>query len=368
MSALALLRHLAVAALVALWLLPTAGLLVTALRDPGQITGAGWWSAPFPATVTVFRRLAPTTPARADGDAWLHEGQLLGPDETLLAWGLSARDPAALAPGAEIATRAGDLRVAANGRYVLRSPQPEAAPGLRVFLRLRVPPRFTFENFARVIGAEGMGRAFLNSLMVTVPATVLPILVAGFAAYALAFMRFAGRALIVAGVVALLVVPLHLTLIPLLRLHNAIGLGKGFLGVWLAHTGFGLPLAVHLLRNAMLALPREIVDCARLDGASELRIFFRIVLPLSFPALAAFATFQFLWVWNDLLVALVFLGAGPDQQVLTGALREMMGARGGEWGLLAAAAFVAMALPLAVFFGLQRSLVRGLLTGAVKGG
>ncbi len=216
--------------------------------------------------------------------------------------------------------------------------------------------------------AQGLGRAFLNTLTVTVPATVIPILIAAFAAYALAWMRFPGRALILAGVVGLLVVPLQMTLIPLLQFHNSIGLGKGYLGIWLAHTAFGLPLAIYLLRNYIAALPREIIESARVDGATEFDIFRRIVLPLSFPALASFAIFQFLWVWNDLLVATVFLGNAPGQLVMTGVLRELLGSRGGEWEILAASAFVSIAVPLVVFFGLQRYLVRGLLAGAVKGG
>ncbi|OYW41814.1 MAG: ABC transporter permease, partial [Rhodobacterales bacterium 12-64-8] len=169
-----------------------------------------------------------------------------------------------------------------------------------------------------------------------------------------------------AFVVGLLVVPLQLALIPLLQFHNWIGIGKGYLGIWLAHTGFGLPLAIYLLRNYMIGLPRDIIENARVDGATDFQIFTRIVLPLSFPALASFAIFQFLWTWNDLLVALVFLGTGNDQQVLTGNLVNLMGSRGGDWEILSASAFVSIMVPLVVFFSLQRFLVRGLLAGSVK--
>ena len=239
---------------------------------------------------------------------------------------------------------------------------------MRIFVTTVAPPRLTTENYARVITAEGIGRAFLNTMTVTIPATVIPILIAAFAAYALAWMRFPGRALLVAVIVGLLVVPLQLALIPLLKLHNQIGLNQSYLGIWLAHTGFGLPLAIYLLRNYMVGLPREIIESARVDGATEFQIFRRIVLPLSFPALASFAIFQFLWVWNDLLVATVFLGNSTDTQVMTGALRALLGSRGGDWEILAASAFVSIAVPLFVFFALQKYLVRGLLAGSVKGG
>jgi alpha-glucoside transport system permease protein len=186
-------------------------------------------------------------------------------------------------------------------------------------------------------------------------------------------MEFPGRALLLAAIVGLLVVPLQMSLIPLLKLYNSVGAffgvgAKTYLGIWLAHTGFGLPLAIYLLRNYIAGLPREIMDSARVDGASDYEIFMRIVLPLSFPAIASFAIFQFLWVWNDLLVAMVFLGNNEEQLVLTGRLRELLGSRGGNWEILTAAAFVTIIVPLFVFFGLQRFLVRGLLAGSVKGG
>ncbi|MFY9244673.1 MAG: carbohydrate ABC transporter permease, partial [Roseicyclus sp.] len=208
---------------------------------------------------------------------------------------------------------------------------------------------------------------FFNTLTVTIPATIIPILIAAFAAYALAWMEFPGRALLVAAVVAMLVVPLQLALIPLLTLHNQVGIGKGYLGVWLAHTGFGLPLAIYLLRNYMVGLPREIIECAKVDGATDFQVFTKIVLPLSFPALASFAIFQFLWTWNDLLVAMVFLIDSSGQTtVMTRQIVELMGTRGGDWEILATSAFVSIAVPLIVFFTMQRYLVRGLLAGSVK--
>jgi alpha-glucoside transport system permease protein len=214
---------------------------------------------------------------------------------------------------------------------------------------------------------DDMSSSFFNSLIVTVPATLIPILIAAFAAYGFAWMNFPGRKLLFTLVVALLVVPLQIALIPLLRDYTGLGLNGTFLSVWLAHTGFGLPLAIYLLFNYISQLPRDILESAFIDGASHFSIFFRLILPLSTPALASFAIFQFLWVWNDLLVALVFLGGNADVAVLTQRLTEMSGSRGQDWHLLTAGAFITMAIPLVVFFSLQRFFVRGLLAGSVKG-
>lgn len=238
---------------------------------------------------------------------------------------------------------------------------------------------WTLENYRAVLDAGGFGNAFLNSLAVTLPATVIPIAIAAFAAYAFSWMEFPGRHVMFVVVVGLLVVPLQMALIPILRLYvggASIGtlqlfpdpdLAGTYLGVWLAHTGFGLPLATYLLRNYIGSLPSSIIESAKIDGADHFTIFWRLIVPLSVPALAAFAIFQFLWVWNDLLVALIFLGGERDVRVLTVALRELSGARGEDWHLLTAAAFVSMALPLFVFFSLQRFFVRGLTAGGVKG-
>jgi len=362
--------NIAAALMVVLWMIPTFGLFVTSLRDRDQIAASGWWKAPFSSEQSGFVRAGTAADQVAEGAGWLIAGNILAEGEKLLAWGTDSRAPGALAPGATAELAGGRaLTVAADGGYRLTSPTEfTETRGMRIFVTTLTPPRFTFENYTRVITAEGLGQAFLNTFTVTIPATVIPILIAAFAAYALAWMEFPGRALLIAAVVGLLVVPLQLALIPLLKLHNDIGLGKGYMGIWLAHTGFGLPLAIYLLRNYMVGLPREIIESARVDGASDFQIFRRIILPLSFPALASFAIFQFLWVWNDLLVATVFLGNTREQLVMTGVLRELMGSRGGDWEILAASAFVSIAVPLVVFFAMQKYLVRGLLAGSVKGG
>jgi len=227
--------------------------------------------------------------------------------------------------------------------------------------------QWTLDNYAEVLTNDGMAEAFVNSLIVTIPATVIPITIAAFAAYAFAWLRFPGRSMLFAIVVGLLVVPIQMTLVPLLRLYGDLGLTGNFLGIWLAHTGFGLPLAIYLLYNYIATLPHEIMESAAVDGASPFTTFTRLVLPLSFPALAAFAIFQFLWVWNDLLVALVFLGTGSETAIVTAQLNELVGTRGEDWHLLTAAAFVSMVVPLLFFLGLQRYFVRGLLAGSVKG-
>ncbi len=227
--------------------------------------------------------------------------------------------------------------------------------------------QFTLENYIEILTAQGMARAFRNSLLITIPSTVIPIGVAALAAYAFAWMDFPARRLLFGFVVGLMIVPLQMTLIPLLRVYNRLGLAGTFLGIWLAHTGYGLPFAIYLLRNFFAALPRDLFESAYLDGASQWTAFWRLALPLSTPALASLAIFQFLWVWNDLLVALIYLGGTEDVAPLTVKLTGLVNSLGQNWHLLTAAAFVTMALPMLVFLTLQRYFVRGILAGSVKG-
>jgi alpha-glucoside transport system permease protein len=227
--------------------------------------------------------------------------------------------------------------------------------------------RWTLENYQQVLTSEGMGTAFLNSLLVTIPSVVIPITIAAFAAYAFAWLEFPGRSFFFALVVALMVVPLQTALIPMLRLYVNIDLNGTYLGIWLFHTGFGLPLAIFLLFGYISSLPKEIIESAHIDGASPFTTFTRLILPLSVPVIASFAIFQFLWVWNDLLVALVFLGTGKEVVVVTQQLNALVGERGQDWHILTAGAFITMLVPLIVFFSLQRYFVRGLTAGSVKG-
>ncbi|NNU78970.1 carbohydrate ABC transporter permease [Halovulum dunhuangense] len=369
--------HISVVGLVLLWLFPTLGLFVSSFRTADQIASSGWWKALFPSEQNIALRTAGGEAAVQEGDLWVIEGNLFEVSgesaAEIVSFGSTPRATDEFAAGETGALRNGDvLTVEANGDYRLESDaQFDEGRGARVFAVATTPPEFTLQNYRNVLldpdNAEGMAKAFFNTMTVTIPATIIPILVAAFAAYALAWMEFPGRALLIAAVVALLVVPLQLALIPLLKFHNGIGIGKGYLGVWLAHTGFGLPLAIYLLRNYMVGLPRDIIENARVDGATDFQIFVKIILPLSFPALASFAIFQFLWTWNDLLVALVFLiDASGETTVMTRQIVELLGTRGGNWEILATSAFVSIAVPLVVFFAMQKYLVRGLLAGSVK--
>jgi alpha-glucoside transport system permease protein len=230
------------------------------------------------------------------------------------------------------------------------------------------PYHFSFDNYLHVLNQSNMGNAFLNSLFISIPATVIPIFVAAFAAYAFSWMEFPGRNFLFVVVVGLLVVPLQATLIPVLSLFASWGIAGSFLAVWLAHTAYGLPFAVYLLRNFMGSLPREVFESAAIDGASPVTAFFRLALPMSVPAIAALAIFQFLFVWNDLLVALIYLAVfNQDNLPMTVVIANLIGSTGQGLEFLGAAAFISMALPLIVFFGLQRYFVRGIVGGAVKG-
>lgn len=236
-----------------------------------------------------------------------------------------------------------------------------------VFLHPFELTQFTLANYLDVMLSQGMAQAFLNSMVIAIPATIIPISIATFAAYALAWMEFPGRQWIFVITVGLLVVPLQMTLIPILRAYNILGISSTFLAVWLAHSAYGLPLGVYLLRNYVGSLPRDLIEAAAVDGASHVNVFTRLIVPLSMPAIASFAVFQFLWVWNDLLVALVYLGGNQNVAPVTLLLRNLVGDRGQDWHLLTAGAFVSMIIPLLVFFALQRYFVRGLLAGSVKG-
>jgi len=230
------------------------------------------------------------------------------------------------------------------------------------------PYSFTFENYAHVLEQSNIATNFLNSLIISIPATVIPIFVAAFAAYAFSWMEFPGRNVLFVVVVGLLVVPLQATLIPILKLFAGWGIAGTFLAVWLAHTGYGLPFAIYLLRNFMGSLPREVFESAAIDGASPVTAFFRLAIPMSVPAIAALAIFQFLFVWNDLLVALIYIGAvRPDNLPLTVSIAGLVTSIGGGTEFLGAAAFLSMLLPLVVFFALQRYFVRGIVGGSVKG-
>ncbi|RED17945.1 carbohydrate ABC transporter permease [Pontivivens insulae] len=376
-SGLVIATNLSVIFMVVLWLIPTVGLLVSSFRDRDQISASGWWQAPFSVELAFRTRADDGEPQLIDG-RYVIEGNIFETEEvqeafaegegTITAFGTRGAEPGQFPAGTEGETRDGDLvTINPDGTYIYSTAEEPGRRAPRIYFQADTPAEFTLFNYRTILGSAGMDRAFINTLTVTIPATIIPILIAAFAAYALAWMQFPGRGILIAAVVGLLVVPLQLALVPLLKLHNEIGIGQSFLGIWLAHTGFGLPLAIYLLRNYMVGLPRDIIESAKVDGATDFQIFTKIILPLSFPALASFAIFQFLWTWNDLLVAKVFLPSNSESWVMTVKIADdLLGSRGGDWGILAAAAFISIAVPLIVFFAMQKYLVRGLLAGSVK--
>ncbi|HFE67495.1 MAG TPA: carbohydrate ABC transporter permease [Chloroflexi bacterium] len=346
--------------LVLLWTIPTLGLFISSWRTRQDIQTSGWW--------TVFPHREWQTVATLDP-----KELGLDPDSVMQVEGAEGTfkelREGITTPGGKQVVWVGNKRL---GRIEVQDQVwtvnwDFTLDNYRQVLSGKDYVYKTADGTEEVIPGDDMSGAFLNSLAVAIPATVIPILIAAFAAYAFAWMHFPGRRLFFILVIALLVVPLQIALVPILRDYSFLKLNGTFLGMWLAHTGFGLALATYLLYNYISTLPRETLESAFIDGASHFTVFTRLVLPLSVPALASFAIFQFLWVWNDYLVALIFLGGNPETKVVTQRLADIVGSRGNDWHLLTAGAFVSMILPLVVFFALQRYFVRGLMAGSVKG-
>jgi alpha-glucoside transport system permease protein len=346
--------------LIILWTVPTMGIFISSFRNRDDIATSGWWKVfPHrdwqPAREIDLRELNvdPNQVMTIEGVTGTFEEFRAGvetPDGKRVTW-IGNKRLGRVEVQEQVWTTSWDFSLD-NYRQVLGG------------------QNFTFthpDGTVEVVPGDNMLGAFLNSLAVTVPSTVIPILIAAFAAYAFAWMRFPGRRWMFIMVVALLVVPLQIALVPILRDYRSLNLNGTFLGIWLAHSGFGLALATYLLYNYISGLPREILESAFIDGASHFTVFTRLVLPLSVPALASFAIFQFNWVWNDYLVALIFLGGNPEFELVTQRMAAIVGSRGQDWHLLTAGAFVSMVLPLTVFFALQRYFLRGLLAGSVKG-
>ena len=380
--------HVILLLTMAIWIIPTFGLLITSLRPPQAVGSSGWWTVFSPQGTGATGPYA-TYCAEchgADGKA-LPQADLSNPE-------LMAKYPRSLQLLAL-------LRKDINGQPHMGDkplPSPQEAADIATHLRegqQQAASQFTFNNYidalvgyrgtgtyteacaagtqasdlkcnlSDLLNPRGMGRAFINSLLVTIPATFLPILFAAFAGYAFAWLDFKGRFLLFALLVGLQVVPLQMTLVPISRFYAQVGLNGTFLGVWLFHTGFGMPYAIYLMRNFLGTLPKDLFESAYLDGASHWTAFRQLVIPLAMPAIASLGIFQFLWVWNDLLVSLVFLGGTTP--VMTYQISNMVTSLGSGWQVLTAAAFLSMLLPMIVFFSLQRYFVRGMLAGAVKG-
>ena len=367
-----LLTRLALFIIVLVWTVPTFGLLISSVRDKDQLAVSGWWTSLQTVDRNIQTRTGTSDDMLEEEDNFVIRGNAFDDDleHNVSRFGLSSGDPGEFAVGESAPVDdGGTITVQANGDYEWVSSEPiEEDRGKRIFMVESTPPRFTTENYDEVLNSGNIFQSFINTFTVTLPSTIIPIAIAAFAAYAFSWMEFWGRRWIFIIVVGLLVVPLQMSLIPLLRFYNQMGIANSYPGIWLAHTGFGLPLAIYLLYAYISGLPREIIESAKIDGATHFEIFVRLILPLSIPALVSFAIFQFLWVWNDLLVALVFLGTAPDKVVITSAIRELLGSRGQDWHILTAGAFVSMVVPLIVFVSLQRYFVRGLLAGSVKGG
>jgi alpha-glucoside transport system permease protein len=379
--------HLVIIAICIIWIVPTFGLLVTSLRPVQAVNASGWWTVLAPPSGSEEYSQYCASCHGADG-AEIATADLSDPE-------LVSKFPRSLQLLAS-------LRAEIDGQPHMQEvpiPSPQEAADIAVYLRQvsggEVAQRFTVNNYidalvgyrgtstylevcregtqptdlncniGDLLNPRGMGRAFVNSLTVTIPATILPILFAAFAGYAFSWMEFRGRMWLFALLVGLQVVPLQMTLVPISRLYAQLGLNGTFLGVWLFHTGFGMPYAIYLMRNFLGSLPRDLFESAYLDGASHWTAFSKLVIPLAMPAIASLGIFQFLWVWNDLLVALVFLGGTTP--VMTYQISNMVTSLGAGWQLLTASAFLSMLLPMIVFFSLQRYFVRGMLAGAVKG-
>ena len=350
----------ALALLVLLWLIPTIGLFVSSFRNRFDIQTSGWWTI-FPHREwQVVEEIDPreqgldaTQPMDVFGITATFEEMREGietPDGKRVQW-IGNRRIGRIEVQEQVWAVSWDFTLE-NYRQVLAGKDFEYQRA---------------DGTVEIIPGDNFWGALFNSITVSVPATIIPILIAAFAAYGFAWMNFPGRRILFILVVALLVVPLQIALVPILKDYSRLNLNGTFLAIWLAHTGFGLPLATYLLFNYISTLPRETLESAFIDGASHFTVFTRLILPLSVPALASFAIFQFLWVWNDYLVALIFLGSDPNFQVVTMRLANIVGDRGQDWHLLTAGAFISMLLPLIVFFSLQRYFVRGLLAGSVKG-
>ena len=361
---------------VIIWIIPTFGLFISSLRDKDLLAISGWWTSLTTTKVNEIHRMAGMEEQINEDGFFLIKGNLFeyNTGKKIQSFGITSKNINEFAVN-EIATFKDNSQVTVNenGVYIWKSQQEfSKKKGKRLFITALSPPSFTFDNYKEVLFKEGIGQAFLNTTAVALPSTLIPLIICSFFAYALTWMKFYGRDTLLAVIIASLVVPLQMSLIPILTIYNDFGAlfgvaAKSYPGVWMAHTGFGLASTTFLLRNFIKSLPNEMMEAAKVDGASHYDIFIRIILPLSVPAFASIFILQFLWCWNDLLVGLVFLDQVPSEIILTAKLKELLGSRGENWEILTTGAFVSMTVPLFIFFALQRYFIRGLVAGSVKG-
>ena len=361
---------------VILWITPPFGLLISSFRDKDQLAISGWWTSLVTTEVNEIHRTKGNKDQIEEEGIFFIRGNLFDNEEgkKVLSYGITSKDINAYMVG-EIAILKdkSEIVIFENGDYQWKSKSEfKKKKGRRLFITATSPPSFTLDNYKEVIFKEGLGQAFLNTIAVALPATLIPLIICSFFAYSLTWMNFFGRDLLLASIIASLVVPLQMSLIPILTIYNDLGAlfnveAKSFPGVWMAHTGFGLASTTFLLWNFMKSLPNEMLEAAKVDGATHYDTFVRIVIPLSIPAFASIFILQFLWVWNDLLVGLVFLDKHPSEIILTAKLKELLGSRGENWEILTTGAFISMTVPLFIFFSLQRFFIRGLVAGSVKG-
>jgi len=361
---------------VILWITPTFGLLISSFRDKDQLAISGWWTSLVTTEVNEIHRTKGNKDQIEEEGIFFIRGNLFDNEEgkKVLSYGITSKDINAYKVGeVAILKDKSEIIVFENGKYQWKSKSEfKKKKGRRLFITATSPPSFTLDNYKEVIFKEGLGQAFLNTIAVALPATLIPLIICSFFAYSLTWMNFFGRDLLLASIIASLVVPLQMSLIPILTIYNDLGAlfnieAKSFPGVWMAHTGFGLASTTFLLWNFMKSLPNEMLEAAKVDGATHYDTFVRIVIPLSIPAFASIFILQFLWVWNDLLVGLVFLDKHPSEIILTAKLKELLGSRGENWEILTTGAFISMTVPLFIFFSLQRFFIRGLVAGSVKG-
>ena len=361
---------------VIIWIIPTFGLFISSLRDKDLLAISGWWTSLTTTKVNEIHRMSGMEEQVKVEDYFIIQGKLFddNSEKKIQTFGITSKKINEFNVGeTAIFKNKNEVTVKENGEYILKSQKEfTKKKGKRLFITALSPPAFTFENYKEVLFKEGIGQAFINTAAVALPSTIIPLIICSFFAYSLTWMKFFGRDTLLAIVIASLVVPLQMSLIPILTIYNDFGAlfgvaAKSYPGVWMAHTGFGLASTTFLLRNFIKSLPNEMMEAAKVDGASHYDIFIRIIVPLSIPAFASIFILQFLWCWNDLLVGLVFLDQVPSEIILTAKLKELLGSRGENWEILTTGAFVSMSVPLFIFFALQRYFIRGLVAGSVKG-